>query len=41
MAHAAAAGELRVDVEELALEQVAHALERLAAGSHAKLLLRP
>jgi NADPH:quinone reductase-like Zn-dependent oxidoreductase len=41
MAEAAAAGDLRVAVEELALEQVAEAWERLAAGSHAKLVLRP
>jgi len=41
MAHAAAAGELLVEVQELALEQVAQAWERLAAGSHAKLVLRP
>jgi NADPH:quinone reductase-like Zn-dependent oxidoreductase len=41
MAEAAAAGELRVAVEELALEQVGEAWERLAAGSHAKLVLRP
>jgi NADPH:quinone reductase-like Zn-dependent oxidoreductase len=41
MAEAAAAGDLKVAVEELALEQVGEAWERLAAGSHAKLVLRP
>jgi NADPH:quinone reductase-like Zn-dependent oxidoreductase len=41
MAEAAAAGELKVAVEELPLERVGEAWERLAAGSHAKLVLRP
>jgi NADPH:quinone reductase-like Zn-dependent oxidoreductase len=41
MAQAAAAGELRVDVEELGLEQVGEAWRRLAAGSHGKLVLVP
>jgi NADPH2:quinone reductase len=41
MADAAAAGQLRVDVEPLPLAQVAEAWERLAAGSHRKLVLVP
>jgi NADPH:quinone reductase-like Zn-dependent oxidoreductase len=41
MAEAAAAGRLQVDVEPLPLAQVAEAWERLAAGSHRKIVLVP
>jgi NADPH:quinone reductase-like Zn-dependent oxidoreductase len=41
LAEAAARGELRVDTDPLALEQVATAWERLAAGSHRKIVLVP
>jgi NADPH:quinone reductase-like Zn-dependent oxidoreductase len=41
LAEAAAGGELRVDTDPLALEQVATAWERLAAGSHRKIVLVP
>ena len=41
MAELAAAGELRVDVERLALEQVEEAWQRLAAGPHSKIVLVP
>jgi NADPH:quinone reductase-like Zn-dependent oxidoreductase len=41
MVQAAAAGELAIEVEELALEQVQEAWRRLAAGSHRKLVLLP
>jgi NADPH:quinone reductase-like Zn-dependent oxidoreductase len=38
---AAAAGELTVDTDPMALEQVAEAWDRLAAGSHRKIVLVP
>jgi NADPH:quinone reductase-like Zn-dependent oxidoreductase len=41
LAEAAARGELRVETDPLPLEQVAVAWERLAAGSHRKLVLVP
>lgn len=41
MAEAAAAGQLRVDVEPVPLAQVAEAWERLGAGSHRKIVLVP
>jgi NADPH:quinone reductase-like Zn-dependent oxidoreductase len=41
LAAAAAAGELRVDTERLSLDQVAEAWDRLAAGSHSKIVLVP
>jgi NADPH:quinone reductase-like Zn-dependent oxidoreductase len=41
MASLAAAGDLRVDVEELKLEQVGEAWQRLAAGAHRKIVLVP
>jgi NADPH:quinone reductase-like Zn-dependent oxidoreductase len=41
MADAAGAGDLLVDVEEFGLEQVAEAWQRLAAGSHSKIVLVP
>jgi NADPH:quinone reductase-like Zn-dependent oxidoreductase len=41
LAAAAARGALRVDTDPLALEQVATAWERLAAGSHRKIVLVP
>jgi NADPH:quinone reductase-like Zn-dependent oxidoreductase len=41
MADAAARGEIRVDVEALALEQVQDAWARLQAGSHRKIVLVP
>jgi NADPH:quinone reductase-like Zn-dependent oxidoreductase len=41
MAEAAAAGEIKVEVESLALEQVGEAWQRLAAGSHRKIVLVP
>jgi NADPH:quinone reductase-like Zn-dependent oxidoreductase len=41
LAEAAAADDLTVAVDALALEQVAEAWERLAAGSHAKIVLVP
>jgi NADPH:quinone reductase-like Zn-dependent oxidoreductase len=41
MVDAAARGDLKIDVEELALEQVGEAWRRLAAGSHRKIVLRP
>jgi NADPH2:quinone reductase len=41
LADAAAADEIRVEVDPLALEQVAEAWHRLAAGSHRKIVLVP
>ena len=41
LSEAAAAGELRIESEPIALEQVAEAWERLAAGSHRKIVLVP
>ncbi len=41
LAEAAAAGELQVDVDPVGLEQVAEAWDRLAAGSHRKIVLVP
>jgi NADPH:quinone reductase-like Zn-dependent oxidoreductase len=41
MSEAAASGALRVDVDEIGLDQVAEAWRRLAAGSHRKIVLRP
>jgi len=41
LSQAAAAGELRIESEPIALEQVATAWERLAAGSHRKIVLVP
>jgi NADPH2:quinone reductase len=41
LAAAAAAGEVRVDVDPLALEQVGEAWRRLAGGSHRKIVLVP
>ncbi len=41
MARAAAAGEIVVDVEALALEQVQEAWRRLGEGAHRKLVLVP
>jgi NADPH:quinone reductase-like Zn-dependent oxidoreductase len=41
LAEAAARGELRVEADPLALEQVGVAWERLAAGSHRKIVLVP
>lgn len=41
MARAAAAGDLRVDVDPLDLDRVGEAWRRLAAGSHAKIVLVP
>jgi D-arabinose 1-dehydrogenase-like Zn-dependent alcohol dehydrogenase len=38
---AALAGELTVEVEAMALEQVAAAWDRLAAGAHRKIVLVP
>jgi D-arabinose 1-dehydrogenase-like Zn-dependent alcohol dehydrogenase len=41
LAEAATRGEIVVDVDRIPLEQVGDAWERLAAGSHRKLLLVP
>jgi NADPH:quinone reductase-like Zn-dependent oxidoreductase len=41
MAHAAAAGEIDVEVDALALSEVEEAWRRLGAGSHRKLVLTP
>jgi NADPH2:quinone reductase len=41
LAEAAAAGDVKVAVEELALDQVQEAWQRLAAGSHHKIVLVP
>ncbi len=41
LAEAAAAGDVKVAVEELALDQVQEAWQRLAAGSHRKIVLVP
>jgi NADPH2:quinone reductase len=41
MAHRAAAGELRADVKEYALDDVAEAWEAQAGGPHHKLAIRP
>jgi NADPH:quinone reductase-like Zn-dependent oxidoreductase len=41
LADAAARGDLRVDTDPLALERVGEAWERLAAGSHKKIVLVP
>jgi NADPH:quinone reductase-like Zn-dependent oxidoreductase len=41
LAEAAAGGELRVDTDPMPLEQVAEAWDRLAAGSHRKIVLVP
>jgi NADPH2:quinone reductase len=41
LAEAAAAGDVKVAVEELALDQVQEAWQRLAAGSHHKIVLIP
>ncbi len=41
LAQAAAGGELRVDTDPMPLEQVAEAWDRLAAGSHRKIVLVP
>ena len=41
MAEMAVRGEIAVDVDRIALEQVAEAWERLDAGSHRKLVLVP
>ncbi|HSZ70737.1 MAG TPA: zinc-binding dehydrogenase [Solirubrobacteraceae bacterium] len=41
LAEAAARGEIRVETEPLALEQVGEAWERLAAGAHRKVVLVP
>ncbi len=41
LAEAAADGGLSVEVDALALEQVGEAWERLARGSHAKIVLVP
>jgi NADPH:quinone reductase-like Zn-dependent oxidoreductase len=41
LAERAARGELRVEIDPLALEQVGEAWERLAAGSHRKIVLVP
>ncbi len=41
LGEAAAAGKLRIESEPFALEQVAHAWERLAAGPHQKIVIVP
>jgi NADPH:quinone reductase-like Zn-dependent oxidoreductase len=41
MAEAAARGELRISTDPMSLEQVAEAWDRLAAGSHKKIVLVP
>lgn len=41
LSEAAAAGELQIESERIALEQVARAWERLAAGAHRKIMLVP
>jgi sugar/nucleoside kinase (ribokinase family) len=41
LAEAAAAGEVKVEVDPLALAQVGEAWSRLAAGSHRKIVLVP
>ena len=41
LSEAAAAGELQIETELIALEQVAEAWERLAAGAHRKIVLVP
>jgi hypothetical protein len=41
LAEAAVSGEIVVDVGRIPLEQVAQAWDRLAAGSHRKLVLVP
>ncbi len=41
LAEAAAGGELKVDVDPMGLDQVAEAWDRLAAGSHRKIVLVP
>ena len=41
LSQAAAAGELRIESEPIALEQVDRAWERLAAGAHRKIVLVP
>jgi hypothetical protein len=41
LSEAAAAGELRIDSEPIALEHVARAWERIAEGAHRKIVLVP
>jgi hypothetical protein len=41
MAEAAAAGEIKVEVDPLGLDRVGEAWQRLAAGSHRKIVLVP